>query len=69
MSFRHSFLLTCAMLCRCAGDIMIATEAVDAVEALVDKNGGEYRSLVASACTPLCLSVLSSPDKFVGCDQ
>ena len=45
---------------------MIATEAVEAIEAIVEKNNGEFVPLVASACTPLCVSLMSAPDKFVG---
>ena len=45
---------------------MIATEAVDAIEALVNKNGGEFVPLVARACSPLCVSLMAAPDKFAG---
>jgi hypothetical protein len=51
---------------RSAGDVMIATEAVEAIEAIVTKNDGEFVGLVANQCAPLCLSLMATPDRFVG---
>jgi len=50
---------------RCTGDVMIATEAVDTIVALLLKNDGEHVHAVACAYTPLCVSLMTSPEKFV----
>ena len=53
-------------LARCGGDIMIASEAVELLETVVDTHAGIYIPIVAAAASPLCVSLMSSPDKFVG---
>jgi hypothetical protein len=53
-------------LARCGGDIMIASEAVEVLEEIVDTHAGIYIPIVAAAASPLCVSLMSSPDKFVG---
>ena len=49
---------------RSGGDVMIANEAVEAVEAIVRMNDGQFVHAIAAACTPLCLSVMAAPDRF-----
>ncbi|EKX35213.1 hypothetical protein GUITHDRAFT_146623 [Guillardia theta CCMP2712] len=53
-------------LSRCAGDIMIASEAVETIASLVERP--DAVQVVGEACTPLVMSALQHADRFV-CTQ
>jgi hypothetical protein len=57
----HQVLLA---LGRCHGDIMIANEAVETIETI--SKIPECVDMTAQASTPLVMSVLQNPEKFVG---